>query len=401
MALSSRAKKKRTKQDDPSLEYYGDPCAAPAVRQWRSQFPGASVTTSKILDGHRTVVKLSCRVGQGFGLFIPGTHEIAPSSAMSRAHSPRLNAAIGALSRTTLYDAYRNGEEKDSKTLNYVCLSEERGTGKVSVVFVYNASRRFDKVDELAKELLEFAEKADGVVIHSIHAHLNAVSPHDNAIYGRDGVWEQVWPPASVNGFDWPESGLVKERLFDRGPLLRFAPPTFRQANLTQFAEIVRKIATFVPKRSRVLELYAGVCTISAHLAAIEGVTIAASDENPYNARCVPDSIAYTTSPASEQVAAVDDADLVIVDPPRKGLCKPVLDKLIRLRKRKKSLRLIYVSCGFDAFRRDLGKLRAASWRLDHVEGHVLFPGANHIETLAVLTLPFPSGRREAVKTFF
>ena len=47
--------------------------------------------------------------------------------------------------------------------------------------------------------------------------------------------------------------------------------------------------------------------------------------------------------------------------------------------------RLVYVSCGFDALQRDLAALAAGRWRLDRVEGHVLFPGADHVETLAVL----------------
>ena len=42
------------------------------------------------------------------------------------------------------------------------------------------------------------------------------------------------------------------------------------------------------------------------------------------------------------------------------------------------------VFCGFDALRRDLDALKPR-WKLAHAEGHVLFPGADHIETLAVL----------------
>ena len=33
----------------------------------------------------------------------------------------------------------------------------------------------------------------------------------------------------------------------------------------------------------------------------------------------------------------------------------------------------------------NLAALVAGRWRLDRVEGHVLFPGADHVETLAVL----------------
>lgn len=46
--------------------------------------------------------------------------------------------------------------------------------------------------------------------------------------------------------------------------------------------------------------------------------------------------------------------------------------------------RVIYVSCGFDALKRDALTLLAGGWSLRHTEGFVLFPGSDHIETLAI-----------------
>lgn len=46
--------------------------------------------------------------------------------------------------------------------------------------------------------------------------------------------------------------------------------------------------------------------------------------------------------------------------------------------------RVVYVSCGFDALKRDAMGLIAAGWTLRHSEGFVLFPGSDHIETLAI-----------------
>ena len=44
---------------------------------------------------------------------------------------------------------------------------------------------------------------------------------------------------------------------------------------------------------------------------------------------------------------------------------------------------LVYVRCGFKAFRRDCDVLVKGGWTLEHAEGHVLFPGSDAIETLA------------------
>ena len=47
--------------------------------------------------------------------------------------------------------------------------------------------------------------------------------------------------------------------------------------------------------------------------------------------------------------------------------------------------RIIYVSCGFKALETDTAVLLASGrWRLVHAEGHVFFPGSDHIESLAV-----------------
>ena len=74
--------------------------------------------------------------------------------------------------------------------------------------------------------------------------------------------------------------------------------------------------------------------------------------------------------------------DVLIVDPPRKGLDEEVLEKLIS-GEADPPLRILYVSCGFKAFGRDYQRL-SSRYKVVHAEGHVLFPGSNHIETLCV-----------------
>ncbi len=81
-------------------------------------------------------------------------------------------------------------------------------------------------------------------------------------------------------------------------------------------------------------------------------------------------------------------ADLLIVDPPRKGLEPEVLAHLTGGKRDPLAgdvRRIIYVSCGFDALKRDAQALVGAGWRVVHAEGFVLFPGSDHLETLCVL----------------
>jgi tRNA/tmRNA/rRNA uracil-C5-methylase (TrmA/RlmC/RlmD family) len=81
------------------------------------------------------------------------------------------------------------------------------------------------------------------------------------------------------------------------------------------------------------------------------------------------------------------NCDYVIVDPPRKGLDDEVISALTAdlTCQAEAPQRLIYISCGFKAFRRDCDALVGSKlWTLIHAEGHVLFPGSDHIETLAI-----------------
>lgn len=102
-------------------------------------------------------------------------------------------------------------------------------------------------------------------------------------------------------------------------------------------------------------------------------------------------------------------ADVIIVDPPRKGLDEAVLAQLTtkvnpnQLYAEKPTLlshlprhtvnwtndarTLIYVSCYFDSLARDLDQILGsqAGWKLESASGYVLFPGSNHVETVVVL----------------
>ena len=132
--------------------------------------------------------------------------------------------------------------------------------------------------------------------------------------------------------------------------------------------------------------------------------TFLSSDENPYNVPCFQrtlstmiqskphfqqkrTSVTYIPKNARDMVLTTShlrDAQVVIVDPPRKGLEEEVVQALVDTRNNTKLSLLVYVSCGFDAFRRDCAKLlQSKCWKLRKAEGHILFPGADHIETLA------------------
>jgi hypothetical protein len=99
----------------------------------------------------------------------------------------------------------------------------------------------------------------------------------------------------------------------------------------------------------------------------------------------------YTVSTAAAAVAAgaLHGADVICVDPPRKGL---EADLLLALATEDamaaagcSAHTLVYLSCGFVSFQRDVEALLAGgAWKLETLSGFEFFPGTNSIESLAV-----------------
>jgi 23S rRNA (uracil1939-C5)-methyltransferase len=118
----------------------------------------------------------------------------------------------------------------------------------------------------------------------------------------------------------------------------------------------------------------------------------------------------YTVASAAKALRSGQalGATVLIVDPPRKGLEEEVLEELCKPVDPKQPYvesatlltipdervnwvndveTLIYVSCGFDALASDCDRLlssRGAKWKLHSTTGYLLFPGSDHVETLAI-----------------
>ena len=74
-------------------------------------------------------------------------------------------------------------------------------------------------------------------------------------------------------------------------------------------------------------------------------------------------------------------ADVVVLDPPRSGAGRAVVDAIAARAPR----RIVYVACDPAALARDVGYLAAHGYTLTGVRGFDLFPHTHHVEAVAVL----------------
>lgn len=139
------------------------------------------------------------------------------------------------------------------------------------------------------------------------------------------------------------------------------------------------------------LDLYAGVGLFSLPLAgrfrnvvAIESGGGAVRDLQFNAERAGLDNIRAEQRTAEEFLASNEEqADFILLDPPRSGIGKAVVQQLSELRPR----RLTIVACDPATLARDLAGLTAAGFQLEKLTLLDLFPQTFHLETVAELSL--------------
>jgi tRNA/tmRNA/rRNA uracil-C5-methylase (TrmA/RlmC/RlmD family) len=169
-----------------------------------------------------------------------------------------------------------------------------------------------------------------------------------------------------------------------------FPPGAFGQSHLELADRLVAAVHDLVPDGARVAEFYCGVGPIGLGLLA-RTAQVAFVESAPGALRGL--DLGLAARPAAERARAMvvageagasldalAGADVVIADPPRKGLDAPLAQALAA----SPPVRFVYVSCDLASFRRDLDVLRAAGrLRLASLTAFALFPNTAHVETLA------------------
>ena len=75
-------------------------------------------------------------------------------------------------------------------------------------------------------------------------------------------------------------------------------------------------------------------------------------------------------------------ADVIVVDPPRKGCDQRLLETMVRM----EAKRIVYVSCDSATLARDLKYLCGNGYEMKKVRTVDMFPHTVHVETVALLT---------------
>jgi 23S rRNA (uracil1939-C5)-methyltransferase len=163
---------------------------------------------------------------------------------------------------------------------------------------------------------------------------------------------------------------------------------SFFQVNRWLTDQLVLQALTLLEPQSRetIFDLYAGVGLFSAFIAET-GSRILAVEESPWATEDFVinldefDSVELYEAPVELTLSSINvQPDGVLVDPPRAGLGREVVGRLLELSPR----RLVYVSCDPATLARDAKDLVAGGYRLEKIIPLDLFPQTYHIETISL-----------------
>jgi 23S rRNA (uracil1939-C5)-methyltransferase len=200
----------------------------------------------------------------------------------------------------------------------------------------------------------------------------------------------------SGGGTDGPTGVLGDEYLEEelRGLRFRISHNAFFQTN-TEMAERLYGTAAEMAGLTgseRVFDLFCGIGTLGLSLAShagevwgVEIVPEAIADAEENARRNGVGNAHFRAGDARKEIRPLlDEAgrpDVVVVDPPRAGLSKKVVRRLIEC----DAPRIVYVSCNPTTLAPNAGQLAEAGYRVRRVKPVDMFPQTPHIECVVLL----------------
>ncbi len=235
---------------------------------------------------------------------------------------------------------------------------------------------------------VRYATTADGH--RGMRAHRShAVVPIDECLIARADAVQPVFGGTTTETvrIDGSERG---ERSYD------VATDGFWQVHPGAPRVLVETVLDFLTPQpgERALDLYAGVGLFAGFLSDIVGPdrVVAVEGDRTACTRArtnLGPGVRVVNGPVDRVLAGLHDGsgdnfgpvDLVVLDPPRDGARRQVVEQVVALRPRAAA----YVACDPAALARDVGTFAELGYRLTRLRAYDLFPMTHHVECVALL----------------
>ena len=245
-------------------------------------------------------------------------------------------------------------------------------TGEIMVCLIVNG-RKLPAAEKLTDSLREIP----GMTSIS----LNVNTKRNNVILGEEviNLWGQAFITDAI--------GEVKYQI---------SPLSFYQVNPIQTEKLYETALEFagLTGKETVWDLYCGIGTISLFLAkkakqvyGVEIVPPAIADARKNAALNGIENAEFYVGKAEEVLPEKYEqegisADVIVVDPPRKGCDEAVLQTMLKM----KPERIVYVSCDSATLARDLKRLCEELYEVKRVAVCDMFPQSTHVECVVLMS---------------
>ena len=333
--------------------------------------PVSAIHGAENTQGYRNKVQFPVS-GDGIGYYRSRTHQVID---IPHCH---LQPQVDSLCRQVVADwmkQYRvpSYQEKTGQGLVRHLYLRTNQAGEVLCCLIING-KKLPHAQELVAALKAAVPTLVGVV-------LSVNTRKTNVILGTE--YHTLW------GQDWLEETLC-------GHTFRLSVPSFFQINQPQTQVLYSRAVEFagLTGTETVVDLYCGIGTISLtmaeHAATVIGVEVVPQAIEDAKENALRNGLANKTrflcGDASQLALQLEQEgitpDVIVVDPPRKGLAPDVVDTIARMA----PPRVVYVSCDPATLGRDLKRFAALGYEAQQAEAVDLFPRTAHIETVVLLS---------------
>ena len=304
------------------------------------------------------------------GFFRAGTHQVVENKRcrILPEEADRVKDAVIDYMNQYRVSAY---DEVTLKGLvRHIYVRRGAVSGQILVCLVVNG-RKLPHIPELLQRL----QKIDGFTTLVLAVNTRP----GNAVLGDEFI--------TLHG-----PGYIEDTLC--GLTFRLSPRSFYQVNHHQAQRLYEAAIAQaeITKEDLVLDLYCGVGTITLAMAKAAGKVIgvevveqAVADANDNAKRNGIENAEFFCGDAGKAALELEAKgimpDVIVVDPPRKGLNADTIEALHRMHPR----RIVYVSCDPATLARDVALLKERGYTLKNAMAADLFPRCAHVESIVCL----------------
>ena len=304
-----------------------------------------------------------------FGFFAPRSHRLIPIDGCFIEQEPLYNVASAVHCWAEENDIQPYDEETGSGTIRHV-VSRITTSGDIMAVIVTKG--RPKKLNKLVDMLKEHCEGIKSII-------LNRNDEDTNVIFGRsyETLWGEDTLTENLCGFEFSVSAA-----------------SFLQVNPVQTECLYAQVEAFLPEKDgfEAIDVYCGTGTISMilskrakHVTGIENIKPAVEDAARNAERNGAGNADFICADAAEALPELIEKgtrpDVIVIDPPRKGCDKAVLNAITGSAVQ----RVIYVSCDPATLARDVRILVDGGYSIQKVQPIDMFPQTAHVETVCLL----------------